>query len=690
MRRITERGGDDWLHVQLSPATDCPLCKFLGAVGTPQRYSDSISHADLISEDWNRRSVRCFQECPDPQVTFNPCAFLLNRLGRGDGRMLLPIAGNDIECQPELGFSPLRSDCVDFDLFEAWITDCEQNHGLGCCGTMDEAAKGWPEFLPGLKVLDCTVDEVVFCPPKARYVALSYVWGQNEGQEERDSSLVPAKMTASVPISRLHLPRTIQDAMEVVTKLGFRYLWVDKYCIDQTDPVEMRTQISAMDRIYRNATVTVIAAAGPNSAYGLPGVRPDSRLPQPRLVINGTTFVSLPRYPNGEVTSSVWNQRGWTLQEGYFARRRLIFTEELVMFQCERTCLSEFSKLAPDVGTIPIGSYLLNGFGPAVSSPGGVEQILNKTHEYSTRKLSYQSDAINAIQGILSSYAAMDLSDLADGMEAARFVHFWGLPITLAPYRSFFASEIDAEAKRMVQTSTQTQQFQIALSLGCSWSGFNVMRRDGFPSWSWAGWRGTCFWYYEPKLSYLNEDLSIRIWVYTNSGIREGLDGHFISKLIGAQSHDATPYTMRLSIETTLIQLKLSPFVSGVYFADVDLSINIEALPKTDLASLPKHCKVGKLVWQVRFTPNKPDGDDLHTESTQTFECAVMFGHYGLILRTRDGVSERIGMVRSLDAGYENPEMKYNEAREMDKDLPHRIRCLKNHFPTRSGRILLE
>jgi hypothetical protein len=47
-----------------------------------------------------------------------------------------------------------------------------------------------------------------------------------------------------------------------------------------------------MDRIYQNAEVTIIAAAGSDSKYGLPGVGKRHRDPQPSAV-SETSILSL-------------------------------------------------------------------------------------------------------------------------------------------------------------------------------------------------------------------------------------------------------------------------------------------------------------------------------------------------------------------------------------------------------------
>jgi hypothetical protein len=107
-------------------------------------------------------------------------------------------------------------------------------------------------------------------PPNVfQYVALSYVWGQPLANDV-DSAGCLAQKDDKLP---LNIPRTIRDAMTITDGLGFQYLWVDKYCIDQSLPPHgFDEQVAAMDLIYSGAAITIIAAAGNDSNYGLPGV----------------------------------------------------------------------------------------------------------------------------------------------------------------------------------------------------------------------------------------------------------------------------------------------------------------------------------------------------------------------------------------------------------------------------------
>ncbi|KAH6673844.1 heterokaryon incompatibility, partial [Halenospora varia] len=73
------------------------------------------------------------------------------------------------------------------------------------------------------------------------YIALSYAWGS-----------VYQKIYTCYTILRAR-PRTIADAMLAVKRLGFRYLWVDSPCIDQSDENHKAGQIAIMHTIYQAA-----------------------------------------------------------------------------------------------------------------------------------------------------------------------------------------------------------------------------------------------------------------------------------------------------------------------------------------------------------------------------------------------------------------------------------------------------
>ena len=144
---------------------------------------------------------------------------------------------------------------AEFDVLKLWLDLCRDTHA--CCAPKKAAGASLPSF----RAINCTKTPPVVeeRPWSESYVALSYVWGPPSGD----------------------WPRTILDAVEVTKRLGEKYLWVDRLCINQSNLQEKQFLISKMDAIYEGAEFTIIAAVG-EARTGLPGVtRP--RKPQPRV-----------------------------------------------------------------------------------------------------------------------------------------------------------------------------------------------------------------------------------------------------------------------------------------------------------------------------------------------------------------------------------------------------------------------
>jgi hypothetical protein len=74
------------------------------------------------------------------------------------------------------------------------------------------------------------------------------------------------------------LPLVIRDVMELVARLGERYLWMDSLCIVQDDLESKHKQVLQMAAIYSAAHVTIVAAAGEDTNAGLLSVRRGSKI----------------------------------------------------------------------------------------------------------------------------------------------------------------------------------------------------------------------------------------------------------------------------------------------------------------------------------------------------------------------------------------------------------------------------
>ena len=97
-------------------------------------------------------------------------------------------------------------------------------------------------------------------------------------------------------------------------------------------------------------------------------------------------LVTLP--PVNEVETSKWNTRGWAYQEGLLARRRLVFTESQVYFQC--TAMHYHESLSVPLATFHIKdlSRFHDEFAsifPRYGIGKRAEKINNRISEYAHR-----------------------------------------------------------------------------------------------------------------------------------------------------------------------------------------------------------------------------------------------------------------------------------------------------------------
>lgn len=224
---------------------------------------------------------------------------------------------------------------IDLHTINGWLSTCLDKHKHVC------SLDFYPEIY-GLRVIDVRTKKIEVAERCTRYVALSYVWGQSK----QSPPVIPTPEPATQPPQEKdnlgclpnNLPSTILDAMAMTASLVFQYLWVDRYCIPQGEGNSKNRdeQIRQMDKVYRNAEITICAAAGEGPEHGLPGVGSIARVPQAHARIGNHTLISTMHDPIDVTSSTKWASRGWTYQEVICSRRRLVFTDEQVFFECQQ------------------------------------------------------------------------------------------------------------------------------------------------------------------------------------------------------------------------------------------------------------------------------------------------------------------------------------------------------------------
>ncbi|KAH8677945.1 heterokaryon incompatibility protein-domain-containing protein [Xylariales sp. PMI_506] len=375
---------------------------------------------------------------------------------------------------------------ADTQLLKRWITTCQLDHGPDCNPRSIHQ-------IASLRVVNVKTRRIGQAQRGCRYAALSYVWGA-----QQNASLEFTKSVGS------DVPATIDDTIDLTKSLGLEYLWVDRYCIRQGHKQEKHDQIQQMDLIFQNAEVTIVAAAGADPTFGLPGAGRTTRKRQPQGQVGKYNLVSSMRAPLIVVQGSVWATRAWTYQEAVCSRRCLIFTEEQVHFECRQVHCRETinADLAPAKHNFfhksVAGGSRSSGGGGMMEVVSGLSRSLSpkdlRVHinAYSRRRLTYESDALNGLLGVFRTF-----QDQEDPIH-----HFGGLPVY--PLHgdptflrgSFLAGLTWKAAPAPAEEEVGEESIASASSPApappppttITTTPEIMKRRKGFPSWSWTGW----------------------------------------------------------------------------------------------------------------------------------------------------------------------------------------------------------
>jgi hypothetical protein len=268
---------------------------------------------------------------------------------------------------PRLDLDPSWVDC---DQIIRWLHICDEQHGDHCGG--DSHQRTWPRWLVDVDQL-CLVSA---SDTATRYFALSYVWGRIGSFQATKANLERLQQADALRSPEPRLPKTIQDAIFLVRRLGGRYLWVDQLCIPQDDEAVKSVELGAMAAIYRNAYATIVAAHGEHATRSLHGVqtvprscgrreepkafeRRDSLHVPDRRSRTTRAFPSKAKDPrsmgNREMMQRLgrvslrftWSSRGWTFQEELFSPRKIYFHNDTVKWACHGRFFRESQDVSP-------------------------------------------------------------------------------------------------------------------------------------------------------------------------------------------------------------------------------------------------------------------------------------------------------------------------------------------------------
>ena len=165
---------------------------------------------------------------------------------------------------------------INIGLLQKWLNVCGRQHVPFCVKEAPISMAG--EVPSELTVIDVVEMKLKKISWEEKYFTLSYVWGKDNVNFRARKGNWELLHTAGGISQVLHqIPWTVRDAINLVSAVGERHLWVDAICIVQDDHVSKQAAIESMALIYSKAFVTIIAASGPDANAGLPGIRRGTR-----------------------------------------------------------------------------------------------------------------------------------------------------------------------------------------------------------------------------------------------------------------------------------------------------------------------------------------------------------------------------------------------------------------------------
>jgi Heterokaryon incompatibility protein (HET) len=389
-----------------------------------------------------------------------------------------------------------------------WLKTCDKSHESHCWSAeeISRTESQGPAWLIDVR-RSCLVQVQDHNP----YFALSYVWGQTTSTAATTQNIQDLQKENALDSESVILPKTVEDTIGLVRLLHGQYLWVDRLCIIQDGP-EKEAQLNQMATIYSLSYATIIAAQGSDATHGLRGIRQvtgprnissfqETKIPLPEDTVESMLdegFADELEYDSSEfeidddsqsgdshsdeekggqrsedyienrnilgeqarmLMETKWYERAWTFQEQLFSRRKIVFQNQTVNWECHCVAWHEGQSLLEIQFYQPCNkrpSYESNGFNKTPWPD--TYRYARLVALYNLRHLTYPEDVIDAFTGVI-----LDLSPAFHGGFISGLPQmFFDCALLWQPYRELTRRE---SVKRPKEEAC-------------------------LPSWSWLGWQG--------------------------------------------------------------------------------------------------------------------------------------------------------------------------------------------------------
>jgi hypothetical protein len=279
-----------------------------------------------------------------------------------------------------------------------WFVACVNTHHT-LCNRMSTT-----DYLPS-RVLDLgsgdPADPIVLRETSGqvgRYACLSHSWGGCQPLQTTKETIEEHKKG----ILWDTLPKTFQHAVAYARRLTMQYLWIDSLCIIQNDAEDWMINAAQMANIYRNASITLSAAAskGPydgfytkiqsqHIAVELPLIAQDAR--EPKIYAR----TPLPHMRSDHPLLG----RGWVLQERLLSPRVLHFGTFELIWECMENRDCECGQVPNRIFWYDTKSKYHPEILSALPARFAAHAWRKLAEDFSKLKLTYRMDVLPAISG---------------------------------------------------------------------------------------------------------------------------------------------------------------------------------------------------------------------------------------------------------------------------------------------------
>ena len=197
-----------------------------------------------------------------------------------------------------------------------------------------------------------------------QYVVLSHRWEDDEPLFQEVIQIAVYDLGDSPTHDKL------QTYCKIARKAGFQWAWSDTVCIDRSDKPVLQESLVAMFEWYQGAALMIVFLRGVSSSS-----------------------------PLGALADSVWNTRGWTLQEYIAAKKIHFYTEDWTPYRDlplsnHKECSEVISEMER---ATEISAEQLKALRP------GLSNIREKLRLASTRTTTKVEDAAYSLIGIFEA-----------------------------------------------------------------------------------------------------------------------------------------------------------------------------------------------------------------------------------------------------------------------------------------------